>query len=94
MLCINLKTSGTSIIASEMDLDIAHSEYKPSDAEHKPGVDNTIADALSRQFAPGFDFVLPDCLRPDRELNLPDRGREYFRTLYIKSLAASNKQKS
>ena len=87
VLALNLKTSGygTGIIAREMALDIAHSEYKPSVAEHVPGVDNVLADMLSRKFAPGFTYVLPPCFRPEDELVVCQRDRTYYRTLLKKS---------
>jgi hypothetical protein len=83
VLTLNLKTSGhgTSIVARELALDIAHSEYRPSIAEHIPGVENVIADALSRRLAPGFTFVFPPCLLNVPELKLPTRRRDYYRTL-------------
>jgi hypothetical protein len=86
VLCLNLKTSGhgTSIIARELALDIAHTEYRPCIAEHIPGVDNVIADALSRRLAPGYTYVFPPCLAGVPELKLPIRRREFYRTLEAK----------
>ena len=83
VLAMNLKTAGrgTSIVAREMALDIASSEYRPHIAEHIPGVDNVIADALSRRFAPDYAFVMPACLAHVPELKLADRDEAYFRTL-------------
>ena len=96
VLCLNLKTSGhgTSIVAREMALDIAHSEYKPNVAQHIPGIDNVVADALSRKFAPDFDFALPTCLKPEQELMLPQRDIAHYRTLQIRSPAALRKPQS
>ena len=95
VLCLNLKTSGygTGIVAREIALDIAHSEYKPTVAQHIPGVDNVIADALSRKYAPGFDFELPSCLRPAQELLLPERDDKYYRTLRPKAPAVSKRKR-
>ena len=58
-LAMSLKTKasgyGTSIIARELALDIAQSEYKPDVAEHIPGVDNVLADVFSRKHMSGSD---------------------------------------
>ena len=78
-----LKTSGkgAGIVAREIALDIAHAVYTPHIAEHIPGDENVIADALSRKFAPGFEYVLPQCLVGVPELILDHRGTDYFRTI-------------
>jgi hypothetical protein len=83
VMCLKLKTSGygTGIIARELALDIACSEYRPQIAEHVPGIDNVIADPLSRKLQPGTEFLLPPCLRTVAELVLPPRGKEFFHTL-------------
>ena len=94
VMCLKLKTSGhgTGIIARELALDIACSEYRPQIAEHVPGVDNVIADALSRRFQPGAQVQLPRCLSNVQELVLPARGAEYFRTLGSKPPAVTKRQ--
>jgi hypothetical protein len=83
VMCLKLKTDGfgTGIVARELALDIACSEYKPQIGEHIPGVDNVIADALSRKLQPGVVFNLPPCLRTVEEMVVPTRGMEFFRTL-------------
>jgi hypothetical protein len=94
VMCLKLKTDGfgTGIVAREMALDIACSEYKPQIAEHIPGVDNIIADALSRRLQPGAHVQLPHCLHAVKELVLPPRGRDYFRTLECKPPAVTKRQ--
>jgi hypothetical protein len=94
VMCMELKTDGygTSIVARELALDIACSEYRPQVAEHIPGVDNVIADALSRRTQPGVCFMLPTCLAAVEELVLPTRQREYYRTLPNKPPAVTKRQ--
>jgi hypothetical protein len=94
VMCLKLKTDGygTGIIARELALDIASSEYKPQIAEHIPGVDNVIADPLSRRFQPGANFQLPPCLRTAEEVVLAPRGPEFFRTLKNKPPAVTKRQ--
>ena len=83
VMSLKLKTSGhgTSIVAREMALDIAQSEYRPDVAEHIPGVDNVLADLLSRKYMPNSGFVVPLRLQHVPETVLPSRSRSYFRTL-------------
>ena len=83
VLTLNLKTrgKGAGIVARELALDVAASEYAPHVAEHIPGVENILADALSRQFEPGFDYALPTIFANVPESVLPLRGEDYFRTL-------------
>jgi hypothetical protein len=78
-----LKTAGkgAGIVAREIALDIAHAVYTPHVAEHIPGDENVIADALSRRYAPGFNFELPQCLEHVAESVLEQRGAAYFRTI-------------
>ena len=83
VLTLNLKTRGKSagIVARELALDVAASEYAPHVAEHIPGVENTLADALSRRYEPDFNFKLPLEFASVPESVLPPRGTDYFRTL-------------
>jgi hypothetical protein len=94
VMCLRLKTDGygTGIVARELALDVACSEYRPQIAEHIPGVDNVIADALSRRHQPGANVQLPACLHGIKELVLPPRGREYYRTLDCHSPAVRKRQ--
>ena len=83
VMSLKLKTTGhgTSIIAREMALDIAQSEYRPDVAEHIPGIDNVLADTLSRKFMPESGFEVPPQLQHVQEHVLPSRTRDYYRTL-------------
>ena len=78
-----LKTCGRGpgIVAREIALDIAHAVYTPHVAEHVPGEENVIADALSRKYAPGFDFQLPERMAAVQETMFSTRGHRYLRTL-------------
>jgi hypothetical protein len=82
ILTFKLKTSGTGsgIIAREIALDLAQSEYKPNVVQHVPGVDNIVADELSRKFQPEHVFTLPTALAGVTEIQLPVRDRSYFRS--------------
>ena len=89
VLCLRLKTTGTgtSIIAREVAVDIADSLYAPHIAEHVPGLENVIADELSRRLVPDKTppFALPDCLRTVPEMTLSERGLEYYVTRRLPS---------
>ena len=83
VLCLDFKTrgKGTCILAREVALDVACNEYSPNTVQHIPGVDNVIADPLSRRYMPDAEFVLPACLMHVEEAIAPQRTRSYFRTL-------------
>jgi hypothetical protein len=83
VITLKMKTSGVGpgIIAREMALDVASSEYQPSIVEHIPGVENTVADELSRRFQPGHDYAHPTVLLGADEIVLEPRSRAYYRTV-------------
>ena len=85
VLVLKLKTSGPGpgIIAREIALDVADALYRPDVVEHVPGVANLICDMLSRQFQPNpkSKYVLPLQLVHVKELVLPVRSKQYYRTL-------------
>ena len=64
---------GLSLIARELALDIGRGVYRPDVCAHSPGVAHVVADALSRKFAPGYKFELPQCLAPASEVAAPPR---------------------
>ena len=70
---------GTNVIAKELALDIAEAVYRPTVAEHIPGVTNIAADALSRLFVPGKHYEIPACLSYATRVYPPNRGQSYFR---------------
>ena len=82
VLALNMKSRGVgaSIVARELALDVAASEYCPHVAEHIPGTENVTADSLSRRFEPKFEFALPTCLNGVAESVLKPRSTAYFKT--------------
>ena len=83
ILCLELKTrgKGTGILAREIALDVAMSEYMPTVVEHIPGIDNVLADALSRRYMPGNVWTIPESLSQVEEHILEPRLRTYYRTI-------------
>ena len=77
------KGSGHSmgILAREVALDIGCGIFRPDICAHSPGVAHKVADALSRRYAPDFDYALPSCLAKAAEIAEPARPRSYFRSL-------------
>ena len=67
-------------MAREIALDVACNEHSPYIVQHIPGVDNVIADPLSRRFMPGAVFTVPECLRNVEEMQVPPRPCSYLRT--------------
>ena len=60
-LADSMRSSSPSVnlIAREMALTMGDSKYRPSIRDHLPGVDNNVADALSRKFAPKVSVPAP-----------------------------------
>ena len=71
---------GLTLIAREMALDIGLSIYRPAVAAHAPGISHKVADALSRRYAPGFNYSLPQFLETAREVSAPRRPATYYST--------------
>ena len=65
-------------IAREVSLDVAFSRYGVDVWEHLPGVDNKIADVLSRAFEPGVTFVLPTELRAAQRTRVEARTGSWW----------------
>ena len=65
-------------IARELALDLCRANYKPIESQFIKEVDNVVADALSRRFAPGHRFSVPECLAQASEISLPIRDRSYY----------------
>ena len=83
VLVLNLKTKGkgAGVVARDITFDIATSVCSPHVAEHIPGVENVVADVLSRQFEPGSDYCLPAALAGVQEMHLSSRDASYYRIL-------------
>jgi hypothetical protein len=97
VLCLQLKThgDGTSTVAREVAVDIADAMYAPNIVEHVPGLENVVADMLSRRYVPYKDppFQLPPCLEGVEEMVLADRAHEYFVTKQLPSESSSRKRR-
>ena len=78
---LRAKGDGLTLIAREVALDIGLSVYRPAVAAHAPGVSHKVADALSRRFAPAFEYVLPKYLDRAREVSAPPRATTYYTSL-------------
>ena len=62
---------------------LSESPYRPSSALHIPGLTNTLADALTREFEPGDAiWVLPKELEGVTEVKLPTRTAAYYTVDY------------
>jgi hypothetical protein len=72
--------AGLTLIASEMALDIGLNIYRPAVAAHAPGISHKVADALSRRYAPGFEYSLPKYLEQAKEVSAPSRPSTYYTT--------------
>ena len=81
VLKLKTKGRGSSIIAREMALDIAWSNFSPHIAEHVPGVANSVCDALSRKYQPSAKYDFPAELEGVKEVTLPVRNKAYFKSL-------------
>jgi hypothetical protein len=94
VIALKLKTKGVGpgIIAREMALDIAASEYLPSIVNHIPGLENVVADELSRRLQPGHDYIHPPALLGAEELVLAPRTRAYYRSTLKPSAVLSQRK--
>ena len=61
-----------------MALDIGDCSFRPHVCSHIPGLENTVADALSRLFQPGANIPFPVQLRSLNPVQLPVRDRSYY----------------
>eukprot|EP00435_Cladocopium_sp_Y103_P074415 s25_g48.t1 len=75
------RSSAHSLLAREFALDLGQAQYKPSIAEHLPGVVNTVCDVLSRRYQPGFEFQVPIQLTKARAVVPPARPKSWWKTL-------------
>jgi hypothetical protein len=74
------QSASLGIISRELALDISEAAYAPDVGVHVPGVANKGADILSREFSPD-KAELPQMLRSAKRVAVPERDRQYFRTL-------------
>jgi hypothetical protein len=79
---MTVRGDGLTLIAREVALDIGLSIYRPAVAAHAPGISHKVADALSRKYAPGFDYNLPKYLEQATEVSAPARPPTYYISRY------------
>ena len=72
---------GITLLTQEMGFMLSACNYHPVDAEHIPGVANSIADVLSRRLDPAYaaNWALPSALRAVPETVLDRRGARWYR---------------
>ena len=81
LTCFRFSGRGLTMMAREIALDIGCGTYRPAICAHSLGVAHKVADALSRKYAPGFKYSLPQCLSEVRETLIPARTDEYYAAL-------------
>ena len=75
------KSIPLGVIARELALDISSSKYAPDFVQHIPGVTNMVADALSRKWQDGKDYLLPSILHYAQEVTPTTRTSKWWRTV-------------
>ncbi|CAE8627265.1 unnamed protein product [Polarella glacialis] len=71
---------GVRTVARELALDLGDGSFAPDLVVHLPGVDNDIADALSRRFQPNKAFTLPAALSGVPEAVVPETSILWWET--------------
>ena len=74
-------TNSLRIIACEMAMLLTQSCYMPWVAEHTPGVQHGVADALSRKFDPHYRYSHPAVLDTATQCHVPRRSDSWYLTL-------------
>ena len=72
------KGRALTAVAREYALDLGDAAYFPDVCAHTPGVASTIADALSRRFAPAAAWSVPAALEGAREIVPPTLDHTFF----------------
>ena len=79
---LRVKGAGLTRISQAMALDIASAAYEPDVLEHTPGVQNGVADMLSRFFDPSGKWTgAPQYLTGAVRTTPPGRGPNYWLSL-------------
>ena len=78
---MRVRGKGEAIIAQELALDVASSSFEPDVCEHTPGVQNTLADDLSRIYEPGKPKPIPQELAAVVRSFPPVRDAHWWRSL-------------
>ena len=74
---LRVKGPGLIMIAQDMALDVARSTFEPDVCMHTPGVQNVLADLLSRIHEPGQTVNIPTVLKDAPQTILPHRDRAW-----------------
>ena len=82
------RSYGLRLVAAEIAIDIANASYEPDLFTHTPGVQNTLADLLSRRFQPKAAFKLPPTLQEATWCHPPARDQSWWKTLSPKIACA------
>ena len=75
---LRVKGVGLTRISPEMALDIATATYEPDVLEHTPGIQNGVADMLSRVYDPSDKFKMPRYLEHAVQAIPPVRNQKYW----------------
>ena len=83
LTCFRVSGRGLTMIAREIALDVGCGTYRPAICAHSLRVAHKLADTLSRKYALGFKYYLPQCLPKARETLIPARTEEYDAALEL-----------
>ena len=75
---LRVKGVGLTRISQDMALDIATATYEPDVLEHTPGIQNGVADMLSRVYDPSDKFKMPRYLENAVRVIPPERNQTYW----------------
>ena len=78
---LRVKGKALGVISRELALDIASSTFEPDVCEHTPGVQNILADGLSRMFEPNAVYTLPPEFANVQRCYPPTRDAGWYRSL-------------
>ena len=74
--------AGAGLVAREVALELSDGSFRPDEAEHVPGVGNSLAATQSRRFqATSSPWRVPLILRTVPEVTVPRRDEKWYRTL-------------
>jgi len=70
-----------AIIGRELALELGDCTFRPHICSHIPGLQNDVADQLSRHHQPGSNTALPEHLQAVRCMKVPTRTSSYYSAL-------------
>ena len=81
---LKCSSPGLRLLAQELALDFSMSSYEPDSTIHTPGVQNDVADALSRAWDPAKpQWALPAVLHSATRCRPPERSRSWWKSLVV-----------